>query len=235
VIAGILLAAGLSRRMGRPKLLLPIEGRAVVRHAAEHIVDAGIERVIAVVGDEEAAVRSALAGLPIEIVVNPNPAAGQATSLVAGVEAVAPDVTAALIALGDQPFVPVSVIRGLIDAFERTSFAIAAPRHPLAYFLFASCRSTSARACTSAGSRPPIMKRFAAWRQCHPASRSRVSRCARTACRRSAADLTQLRSTLRPREERCCNCVYEDWYSRNNRLYERSPPVTQKNHSDPQQ
>lgn len=129
VIAGILLAAGLSRRMGRPKLLLPIEGRAVVRHAAEHIVDAGIERVIAVVGDEEAAVRSALAGLPIEIVVNPNPAAGQATSLVAGVEAVAPDVTAALIALGDQPFVPVSVIRGLIDAFERTSFAIAAPRY----------------------------------------------------------------------------------------------------------
>jgi molybdenum cofactor cytidylyltransferase len=63
VTAGILLAAGLSRRMGRAKLLLPLDGRPVVRHAAEGLLAAGVEPLSAVVGPDGEAVTAALAGL----------------------------------------------------------------------------------------------------------------------------------------------------------------------------
>ncbi len=115
--------------MGRPKLLLPLEGRPVVRHAAERLLASGLAPVIAVVGTEETAVRTALAGLPVEFVVNPNPAAGQATSLVAGVKALPVEAQAVLVALGDQPYLPAGVIRDLIYAFESTGKAVAAPRY----------------------------------------------------------------------------------------------------------
>ena len=126
--AGILLAAGLSRRMGQAKLLLPLAGRPVVRHAAEALLAAGIDPLTAVVGPGDA-VASALGGLPVRIVVNPHPEAGQASSLVAGVAALPPGTDAVLVALGDQPFVPGDVIRHLIYALQGSDKVIAAPRY----------------------------------------------------------------------------------------------------------
>ncbi len=115
--------------MGRPKLLLPVGGKPVVRHAAERLLDAGVSPLMAVVGHEEAQVRAALAGLSVDFVMNPDPAAGQASSLVAGIRALPPGVGAVLVALGDQPFVPVRVTEGLIYAFRSAGKAIAAPRY----------------------------------------------------------------------------------------------------------
>jgi len=115
--------------MGQAKLLLPLQGRPVVRHAAEGLVALGIAPLFAVVGLEEAAVRSALAELPIEVVVNPNPSAGQASSLVTGVKALPAGCEAVLVALGDQPYLPPEVVRDLIDAFESSGKAMAAPRY----------------------------------------------------------------------------------------------------------
>lgn len=129
MIAGVLLAAGLSRRMGRAKLLMPLEGRPVVRHAADRLVQGGIAPVVVVVGPDAPGVRAALTGLPVTFAVNPDPAAGQASSLIAGIRALPPEADAALVALGDQPFVPADVIRGLIEAFARGGAAIAAPRY----------------------------------------------------------------------------------------------------------
>jgi molybdenum cofactor cytidylyltransferase len=129
VTAGILLAAGLSRRMGRAKLLLPLEGRPVVRHAAEGLLAAGIDPLTAVVGPDGEAVAAALADLPVRIVVNPHPEAGQASSLVAGIAALPSATEAVLVALGDQPFVPAEVIRELIYALQAADKVIAAPRY----------------------------------------------------------------------------------------------------------
>ena len=110
---------GLSRRMGRAKLLLPLDGRPVVRHAAEGLLAAGVEPLSVVVGPDGEAVTAALADLRVQIVVNPHPEAGQASSLVAGIAALPPGTEAVIVALGDQPFVPADVIRELIYALRR--------------------------------------------------------------------------------------------------------------------
>jgi molybdenum cofactor cytidylyltransferase len=129
VIAGIVLAAGLSRRMGEPKLLLPIEGRPVVRIAVEGLLAAGLAPVVVVTGTEHQALAGALAGLPVALVNNPSPEAGQAGSIRVGIGALPPDTEAVLIALGDQPFLPPGVIAGLVSAFRATGKAIVAPRY----------------------------------------------------------------------------------------------------------
>ena len=72
---------------------------------------------------------AALAGLPVEVAVNENPEAGQASSIRAGVAALPPETEAALIVLGDQPFLPPEIIPALVAALARTGQAIAAPRY----------------------------------------------------------------------------------------------------------
>ena len=126
MIAGIVLAAGFARRMGRQKLLLQLQGRPVVRWAVERIAPHA-EDVVVVTGQDDAAVREALAGLSVRFAVNPNPQAGQGSSIAVGVAALKPWSRAVLIALGDQPRVPDPVVPALLDAFARTGKAIVAP------------------------------------------------------------------------------------------------------------
>ena len=129
IVAGIVLAAGLSRRMGQAKLLLPLEGRPVVRHVAECLLAAGCEPVIVVTGTEHLAIAAALRGLSVELVVNRQPEAGQASSIRVGIGALPPAVGAALVALGDQPFLAPEIIPALRATAERTGKAIVAPRY----------------------------------------------------------------------------------------------------------
>jgi len=115
--------------MGQSKLLLPLAGRAVVRHSAERFLATEIADLTVVVGREASAVRAALAGLPIRVVVNPHPESGQASSLVAGIAALPSETDAVVVGLGDQPFVPDHVIPSLIYAAQNTHKVIAAPRY----------------------------------------------------------------------------------------------------------
>ena len=127
MIAGVVLAAGLSRRMGRPKLLLDWGGSPVIRGAVEQVRAAGVGQLVVVVGFESADVRGALSGFPVQFVQNPDPAAGQGSSIACGVSALGPEVRAALIALGDQPALPAEVIPRLLETYDRTGKAIVAP------------------------------------------------------------------------------------------------------------
>ena len=126
MIAGVVLAAGFARRMGRQKLLLRLQGRPVVRWAVERIAP-HVEDVVVVTGQDDAAVREALAGLSARFAVNPTPRAGQGSSIAVGVAALKPWTRAVLIALGDQPRVPDPVVPALLDAFTLTGKAIVAP------------------------------------------------------------------------------------------------------------
>ena len=128
MIAAIVLAAGASARMGRPKLVLPMsDGRALVRVAVEQMLRASLDDVVVVLGGEADAVREALVGLPIREVVNPRYAEGQSTSLRAGLDALRPETTAALVALGDQPLPDPGVVARLADALRTTGRPIAVP------------------------------------------------------------------------------------------------------------
>ncbi|MEM6407555.1 MAG: nucleotidyltransferase family protein [Pseudomonadota bacterium] len=102
-VAAILLAAGLSRRMGeRNKLLLPVAGKPMVRHLAETYQSVLTTPLTVVTGHQADAVQGALAGLPIEFAHNEDFGAGQPGSVAAGLT-VAPDADVLLIGLADQP------------------------------------------------------------------------------------------------------------------------------------
>ena len=129
MIAAVVLAAGLSRRMGQAKLLLPAGGRPIIRHAVDGVRAAGLDPVLVVTGPDSAPIEAALAGLDVRIVVNPAPEAGQAGSVRTGVAALPDAVDAVLIALGDQPSLAPDIIPALLAAHRTSGRPIVAPRY----------------------------------------------------------------------------------------------------------
>ncbi len=126
MIAAVVLAAGLARRMGRPKLLLGYRDQPIVRWAVAALLP-HVDEVVAVTGPGDPGVAEALAGLPVRIAVNPRPHDGQGSSIAAGVAALRPDTRAALVALGDQPRLPAGVVPALLEAWRRSGKPIVAP------------------------------------------------------------------------------------------------------------
>ncbi|HJZ47478.1 MAG TPA: nucleotidyltransferase family protein [Roseiflexaceae bacterium] len=126
-VSGLILAAGASSRMGRPKQLLDWGGRPLVHAAAETALAAGLDPVLVVVGGAATEVEGALAGLPLRIVANPDYAAGQSTSLRAGVAALGPTAEAAVVLLGDQPLVTAAIVEQIIAEWHASGAPIVAP------------------------------------------------------------------------------------------------------------
>lgn len=127
MVTGIVLAAGLSRRMGRPKQLLPLGGKTVVQMVVEALVGQ-VDRVVVVVGHRAEEVAEALAGYPVERVTNPNYETGMLSSVQVGIRA-ASGAAAFLICLGDQPGVSAETIAGLLEAARAAGKGIAVPCH----------------------------------------------------------------------------------------------------------
>ncbi|MBF9021235.1 nucleotidyltransferase family protein [Rhodobacterales bacterium HKCCA1288] len=102
-VAAILLAAGLSRRMGaQNKLLMPVAGKPMVRHLAETYLSVLTTPLTVVTGHEANKVRAALTGLSVVVAHNENFAEGQPGSVATGLS-VATDAALLLIGLADQP------------------------------------------------------------------------------------------------------------------------------------
>lgn len=129
----VILAAGGSRRLGRPKQLVEIDGRSLIRRAAEAALAVGSGSVQIVVGAEVLRVRAALEGLPVAWIVNDAWQEGIASSIRAAVDAIErrqrPVETMTLM-LCDQPGVTTDVLRRLLDAWRGTRSAVIASRYP---------------------------------------------------------------------------------------------------------
>ena len=130
-VSAVVLAAGLSSRMqGQHKLLLPVEGEAVIRRTVRAVIGARPEEVLVVTGYQEDAVREALHGLPVRFHHNANYVDGQQTSVVAGVAALAKATDAVLICLGDMILLTPEDYRELVSAYgEHLDKSILVPYH----------------------------------------------------------------------------------------------------------
>ncbi len=114
-VGAVILAAGASRRYGRPKQLVVIDGRTLLEHAIDAAARAELRPVVAVVPVWLSRPAS-LAADWMRWVRNPFPERGMSLSLRLGLEALGDEVEAAVILLGDQPRLPVSTIDAVVAA-----------------------------------------------------------------------------------------------------------------------
>jgi molybdenum cofactor cytidylyltransferase len=127
VIAGIVLAAGASRRFGSQKLLASVGGVPLVRRTVQQLLASSLDEIIVVLGSHAAAVAAALGGVNVRTVTNPDYAAGMSTSLRAGLRGLPPTAEAALVALADQPGVGAAIVDQLIATYRERRPPIVAP------------------------------------------------------------------------------------------------------------
>lgn len=126
-VALLLLAAGASTRMGRPKQLLPYHGHTLLRHAAETAVATGCAPIVLVTGALHHELLPEIAGLPIRAVHNPAWETGMASSIRTGLLTVAEAHPAAvLVMLTDQPAVTPELLQQLIARQQATRAPVAA-------------------------------------------------------------------------------------------------------------
>jgi molybdenum cofactor cytidylyltransferase len=120
-VAGILLAAGTSSRMGRNKLLLELDGESLLRGAARRALAGGLAPLVVVLGHEADRARHELAGLPCRAVVNPGFEDGITSSLAAGLDALPAEVAAVAVLLADMPLVTAEMIAGLVARYRAST------------------------------------------------------------------------------------------------------------------
>jgi molybdenum cofactor cytidylyltransferase len=128
-VAGIILAAGQSTRLGRPKQLLDICGKTTIRRVVEAALASGLDSVIVVLGSAADDIDREFADLEVQAVPNPEFASGQSTSMRAGLAALADDVDAALFLLGDQPTMSPGIIGAVLRAYRNTGATIVQARY----------------------------------------------------------------------------------------------------------
>ena len=126
-IVGIVLAAGVSSRMGRVKALLPWGDTCLLDRVIDNASGSKLDGLIVVLGHEAERIREHVDLNGMNVVVNHNYHAGQSTSLHAGLCAVSGDVDGVLFLLGDQPFIDDTVIDRLIDAYTNRQSGFVVP------------------------------------------------------------------------------------------------------------
>ena len=119
MISAILLAAGESKRMGRPKQMLAWKGKTLLRHVLENLIHSTVDEIILVLGHEAEAIQKSLTEFQIKIVINPDYQQGMASSLRQGLLAMDPGSEAFLVVLADQPGIDPEIINQIIHKFQR--------------------------------------------------------------------------------------------------------------------
>ncbi len=129
--SAVVLAAGLSRRMGAPnKLLLPIAGQPMIRHVVQTLVASDFAQIVVVLGHQALEVGAAIRSLGVRVVHNEQFESGQVSSVRAGLAALTPATDAVMVCLGDQPLLTRLDIQLLKRAFvERDRGSILVPMY----------------------------------------------------------------------------------------------------------
>ena len=123
-VAGVVLAAGSSRRMGRNKLLLRLGGQSLLRRSVTQALEAGLDPVLVVLGHEADRGMAEIEGLACRPVVNENHERGMNSSVRAGIAEVPSDAEAAVILLADMPLVTGPMIAALVARYRESRPAL---------------------------------------------------------------------------------------------------------------
>jgi CTP:molybdopterin cytidylyltransferase MocA len=128
MLTAIILAAGNSSRMGRPKALLEYRGKFFIENVCAALCLAGIEERVAVLGRDAAAITAAWKPAGEKVVVNPEPDLGQLSSLRTGMAAADPGAEGFMVCLADQPTIAPQTYKDIIAFWMLRKDSIIIPR-----------------------------------------------------------------------------------------------------------
>lgn len=134
MIVAVILSAGESSRMGRPKALLPIDGVRFIEKIVTTLQATRVGKIIVVLGHNAAEMQRHISDLPVDWVINPDYKSGQLSSLTAAIRYMesgvdAEKVDGILVHLVDHPYLSAELVNVMIDRFYQTKKLIVVPRH----------------------------------------------------------------------------------------------------------
>jgi len=130
VIAGLILAAGESSRMGTPKATLTYRGRTFLERIVQALREGGLERLVVVLGHQAEDIQRQIKIETAQVVINPDYRSGQTSSLQAGLRAlIADDLEAVLLCLVDHPAVSAETVRRIVAAFRQSGAPVVIPTY----------------------------------------------------------------------------------------------------------
>jgi len=129
VIWAVVLAAGESKRMGRPKQLLPYGPSTILENVLDKALASPVDGTLVVLGAAAERIAPLLSKRPVETVLNPDFRSGMLSSVRCGLRALPGSARAALIFLGDQPEVSPATARLVIEEYRRTARGLVLPVH----------------------------------------------------------------------------------------------------------
>jgi molybdenum cofactor cytidylyltransferase len=131
MIVAVVLSAGESTRMGRPKALLPIEGQTFIEKIVGALKQSSVGRVIVVLGHNAEEMRARLAHLPVEILINPDYKLGQLSSLQTALRSLQADQNCdgILVHLVDHPYIDAKLVQIMIERFYAGTKLIVVPSY----------------------------------------------------------------------------------------------------------
>jgi len=130
VIVAVVLSAGESSRMGRPKALLPIDGQTFIERIVAALKQAKVGKIIVILGHNARELQSKISHLPVEILINTDYKLGQLSSLQLAVRNLQPDLDCdgMLVHLVDHPYLAPALVEEMIRLFYETKKRIIVPK-----------------------------------------------------------------------------------------------------------
>jgi molybdenum cofactor cytidylyltransferase len=127
MICAVILAAGESKRMGTPKLLLPFGKNTIIETIVDTLLQSKIDKILVVLGSNRDKIKSKISSRPVLTTANLRYKEGMLSSIQAGFRALPKKTEAVLVFLGDQPLIPSSVIDKLIAGYKKSKKGIFIP------------------------------------------------------------------------------------------------------------
>ena len=127
MISALVLAAGMSTRMGCAKLLMKLAGKPLLQHVIDNLEKSSVDKITVILGEEAGNVLKEVNFGNASIFINKHYNDGMSSSLKAGVQILGRDCNAFLVVLADQPFVESSIIDSIIDKYWETRGLLVVP------------------------------------------------------------------------------------------------------------